>query len=71
MSYLIIITRTNEGNKCVFGKKIDYMFFGKKGYEEWRYIFLRKEKVIFPKVKLIVSEEAEKTRTNQSGHENL
>ena len=54
----------------VWKKKVDYMFFVKKGYEEWRYIFLRKEKVIFPKVKLI-SEEGEKSRTNQSGHENL
>lgn len=55
---------------CVW-KKIDYMFFGKKGYEERRCVFLKKEKVVFPKVKLIVSEETEKTRTNQSGHENL
>ena len=52
-------------------KKVDHMFFVKKGYEEWRYIFLKKQKVIFPKVKLIISEEAEKSRTNQSGHENL
>lgn len=58
-----------ETNVCL-EKKVDYMFFVKKGYEEWRYIFLRKEKVIFPKVKLI-SEEVEKSRTNQSGHENL
>lgn len=58
-----------ETNVCL-EKKVDYMFFVKKGYEEWRYIFLRKEKVIFPKVKLI-SEEGEKSRTNQSGHENL
>lgn len=58
-----------ETNVCL-EKKVDYMFFVKKGYEEWRYIFLRKEKVIFPKVKLI-SEEVEKSRTNQSGNENL
>lgn len=54
----------------VWKKKVDYMFFVKKGYEEWRYIFLRKEKEIFPKVKLI-SEEVEKSRTNQSGDEKL
>lgn len=58
-----------ETNVCL-EKKVDYMFFVKKGYEEWRYIFLRKEKVIFPKVKLI-SEEVEKSRANQSGDENL
>lgn len=59
-----------ETNVCL-EKKVDHMFFVKKGYEEWRYIFLKKQKVIFPKVKLIISEEAEKSRTNQSGHENL
>ena len=47
---------------CVWKKKVDHMFFVKKGYEEWRYIFLRKQKVIFLKVKLIISEEAEKIK---------
>ena len=47
---------------CVWKKKGDHMFFVKKGYEEWRYIFLRKQKVIFLKVKLIISEEAEKIK---------
>lgn len=56
-----------ETNVCL-EKKVDYMFFVKKGYEEWRYIFPEERESNFPKVKLI-SEEVENQGQNQSGDE--